>query len=350
MRPKDMILEQISHRETETIPYTICFEGDVQERLDTYYGGPQWRDRLTPYLEVVSIIEADAEVEIAPGFTKDAFGSVWRKDVRPFHLETGGLAQPSFEGYDFPEPDHFIREDLRPQVLKKCERYRDSFLAAGFGFGLFERTWAIRGFQNALIDAAAEPDFYEELLERIFRLHLAFIEALAILPVDGILFSDDWGEQRGVIIGPERWRRLIKPRLAKLYAAAHAAGKLTLSHCCGNIAEIMPDLIEIGLDVLESIQPEAMNPYELKKRYGDKITLWGGLGSQSTLAFGTPAEIKREVRRLCAEMGRGGGYILAPAKALQPDTATENAAAVVESFTCQSLSGCDFVSRRGFDP
>jgi uroporphyrinogen decarboxylase len=97
----------------------------------------------------------------------------------------------------------------------------------------------------------------------------------------------------------------------------------------------MPDIIEIGMDVLESAQPEpaGMNPYELKRKWGEKITFWGCLGSQSTIPRGTPDEIRQEVRRLKREMGRGGGYILAPAKPLQPETPVENAAAVVEAFT-----------------
>jgi uroporphyrinogen decarboxylase len=156
--------------------------------------------------------------------------------------------------------------------------------------------------------------------------------------LDGIMFSDDWGYQQGVLLGPDRWRKMLKPRLARLYDRVHEDGKFVLSHCCGSIADIMPDVIEIGLDVLESVQPEArgMNPYELKRRYGDAITFWGGLGSQSTIPFGTPDEIKDEVSRLCHEMGWGGGYILAPAKSLQPETPTENAAAVVEAFLQQA--------------
>lgn len=94
----------------------------------------------------------------------------------------------------------------------------------------------------------------------------------------------------------------------------------------------MPDLIEIGLDVLQSVQPEAMSPYALKRRYGDRFTFWGALGSQRLIPFGTPAEIRAEVRRLAHEMGRGGGYVLGLAKALQPETPTENAVAVVEAF------------------
>ncbi|HUU09256.1 MAG TPA: uroporphyrinogen decarboxylase family protein [Phycisphaerae bacterium] len=130
---------------------------------------------------------------------------------------------------------------------------------------------------------------------------------------------------------------MLKPRWARLYQAVHDAGKFTISHCCGSVVDIMPDIIEIGLDVLESVQPEArgMNPYELKRRWGDRITFWGGLGSQSTIPFAAPDAIRAEVRRLVREMGKGGGYMLAPAKGLQPETPTENAVAVLESFVHQ---------------
>ena len=108
-------------------------------------------------------------------------------------------------------------------------------------------------------------------------------------------------------------------------------------HSDGNVFPIIPELIEIGLDVLESVQPEpaGMNPYELKKKYGDKITFWGCLGSQSTIHFDTPQEIRDEIRRLVKEVGKGGGYILAPAKGLQPGTPFENAIAVIDAFTNQ---------------
>jgi uroporphyrinogen decarboxylase len=163
------------------------------------------------------------------------------------------------------------------------------------------------------------------------------VEFVRDLPVDAIRFGDDWGDQRGILLGPERWRKFMKERYARIYAAVHAQGKIVITHCCGSVVDLIPDLIEIGLDVLESCQPEArgMDPYELKRRWGDKLTFWGCLGSQSTIPFGTPAQIRAEVRHLCEAMGRGGGYILAPAKSLQPETPTANAAAVVEAFTEQ---------------
>jgi len=332
MTQKQLVIAQINHEETVPLPFMLGMEENVAGRVTEHYGHTDWRRKIAGCIVNVAIVDPDRPTRLSDIRTQDAFGSVWRDDLRPKHHEKPGLEVPCFDGYDFPAAATFIDAERRDKALEACRNNADKFLTAGFGWGLFERSWTIRGFQNALMDAVAEPDFYEELVDRIMHLHLDFIQASVKLPVDGVMFSDDWGDQRGVLVGPERWRRFLKPRLARLYDAVHDAGKYTLSHCCGNVRDIIPDLIEIGLDVLQSVQPEAMDPYELKRDYGDKITFWGGLGSQSVLPFGTPEQIRAEVRRLCREMGRGGGYILGPAKALQPETPTLNAVAAIEAF------------------
>jgi len=335
MTSKERVIAQIEHEETDFIPYTLSFEGDVAERLDEYYGGSGWRDKLDLDIRHVPAVEFGVDTE-AERLSTDMFGTVWRVDLRPFHLEVPALKEPSFEGYEFPPTEAFFSEGWRERALEVAAEYKDYFLVVGFGFGLFERTWCMRGFMNALTDVVANPGFYRELVARIADSQMKIIEELLTLPVDGIMFSDDWGDQRGVILGPDRWREVLKPHLARMYDLVHGAGKYTLSHCCGNPSDVVPDAIEIGLDVLESVQPEAMSPYGLKKAYGEHLAFWGGLGSQSVIPFGTPEEIHREVNKLCAEMGGGGGYVLAPAKALQPETPTENAAAVVEAFLAQA--------------
>lgn len=337
MKPRDFITEQIQHNETSPIPYTISFEGDVLERLNQYYSGTEWQNRLIPYMVSVSAVDTDIREPIDEVHHRDGYGGIWRTDRRPWHLEQPPLDKTSFDGYEFPEPEKFFRPEWKKNALNICQNNQESFLIGSLGWGLFERSWNLRGFQNALIDAVAEPDFYEEMLDKLMNLYLHFVEYTVDLPIDAIMFGDDWGDQRGVILGPERWRKFIKPKWAKIYEAVHSGGKYVITHSCGSVVDIMPDIIEIGVDVLESVQPEAagMNPYELKKKWGDKITFWGCLGSQSIIPFGKHKEIKQEVKRLCSEMGRGGGYILAPAKPLQPETPTENAVAVIEAFTNQ---------------
>ncbi|MFC1526835.1 uroporphyrinogen decarboxylase family protein, partial [Candidatus Latescibacterota bacterium] len=272
---------------------------------------------------------------LGDGYERDLYGSLWRVDRRPFHLETPGLERPSFEGYDFPTSQQFVAPDFQQSTAAVVAEHGDSFTIVGIGWGLWENSWGIRGFENALSDCVAEPEFFEELVERLTDLYLAHIARCADIPADAIQMGDDWGDQRGVMIGPERWRRFLKPRYARLYEAVHAQGKFVIHHTCGSVADVMGDIVEIGLDVLESVQPEAegMDPYQLKRQWGDHITFWGGLGSQSTIPFGTPESIHAEVDHLRREMGEGGGYILAPAKSLQPGTPMANAVAVVEAFT-----------------
>ena len=333
---KERVFAQIEHQETDPIPYTLSFEGDVAERLDAHYGSDAWRNLIENAIQHVpgpNLVMDD----MSSTCCADLFGSTWQANRRPFHLVEPALKTPSLEGFSFPDVGPLFEQE-RENVLRYVDEHKDCFLVAGFGFGLFERTWALRGFDNALMDAAANPAFYDELVEHVAAHQMAILDHLVDLPIDGIMFSDDWGYQTGVLLGPERWRRFIKPRLARMYERVHAAEKYVLTHCCGSIAAIMPDVIEIGLDVYQSVQPEAKDndPYDLKRDYGDQITFWGGLGSQSTLPFGSPAGIKAEVARLCREMGRCGGYILGPAKSVQPETPTENAAAVLEAFLEQA--------------
>ena len=346
MTPRERVLAQIRHQETEVIPYTLEIEEEVARRLYAHYGSDRWRRLVDNAIVPVPTPDmAFGEGEPGTDLYTDRFGSVWRRDSRPFRLEEPALKEPSLQGARFPDVADIYTEDWKHRaegfIAQKGGRY---FLTAFFGFGLFERTWALRGFENAMMDATADPDFYEELLERIVEHQLAIVARLLELPLDGIFFTDDWSYQEGVILGPERWRRMVKPRLARLYALVHATGRIALGHCCGSVADILGDLVEIGLDVYESVQPEARgnDPFELKRRYGDRIAFWGGLGSQSTIPFGSPAEIRGQVKRLCGAMSRGGGYILAPSKGLMSETPTANAAAVLESFLLQA--GVDFPS------
>ena len=332
MTPREIVWEQIRHRETPRIPYTLGFEPDVAARIDAHYGGAVWRESLIPYMARTSGIARPVLAEPLPRVV-DAFGTVWRRDELPPVVLEPALKAPSFHGYAFPTVDDLVPPEAVPEALQRVREAGDSFTVVNTGICLWQG-WYIRGFEETLVDCVAHEEFYAELLDRMTQLTLDVIEKCAGIPADAIMMGDDWGDQRGPLIGPERWRRFYKPRYARIFQAVHDQGKVALLHCCGSVAEIMGDIVEIGLDVLESVQPEAagMNPYELKKQWGDNITFWGGLGSQSTIPFGTPGEIRREIARLRTEMSQGGGYILAPAKGLRPETPTANAVAVLEAF------------------
>lgn len=339
MKPREIFKAQIEHRETETVPYTVGFDADIGLQLDQYYGSTAWRDSIQRFRTSTSVLNNRKRISTdSAGLQKDLWGSVWRLDRRPEHLQEPGLLQPSFADYSWPAPEAFFSDEEKIKEARElCRQEReDFFVYAGMGWGLLESSWGLRGYENAMMDMAAEPEFFDELLERLTEQFLVYVDFTCdqLPEIDAIMFGDDWSDQRGIMGGPERWRKLFKPRYKRIYDLAHSRGKFVMTHCCGSVVDIIPDLIEIGLDVLESCQPEArgMNPYELKASFGEDITFWGCLGSQSTIPFGTPDEIRAEVAKLKREMSKGGGFILAPAKTLQPGTPVENAAAVVESF------------------
>ncbi|MFW6006724.1 MAG: uroporphyrinogen decarboxylase family protein [Bacillota bacterium] len=341
MELRDYVISQIEHRETDVIPYTFDYTEEVAQKLNEYYGGEDWQDRITEFLNFPVTVDTLQEKDIDDKRRKDAFGGIWRVDRRPWHLETPPLAERDLEKMDFPPVSKFVNPVLRDKEEAKInmEKNKNKFQVINMGWGLFEQTWRIRGFQNILLDVIEAPDFYRELIEKIADYYVEMVRACKDIPADAFFFGDDWGDQRGVIIGPERWRQLIKPYWKKVYAEVHSQGKYVMSHSCGSVADIIPDVIEIGLDVLESVQPEAenMNPYELKKNWGEEITFWGALGTQKLIPFGSPEEIKTEIKKLKKEMGKNGGYILSSSKPLQPETPVENAVAVLEGFIEDSL-------------
>ncbi len=330
--------------ETRPVPYTVWYDGRTEARLDAWYGDTSWKARIENALVRYLILWEPAEY-LEPDVYRDLHGTIWKKG-NPLHIVRPALAEPRMGSYAIP---HYSLSPQQgsPDFINHSHGVIPSFTydefaagcapdaggplrIAGYGPGIFERAWMIRGYEDFMMDLAAEPSFAEELLDVILDRQIELLKALCLLPVDGILFADDWGDQRGVTIGPERWRKLLKPRVRRLYDTVHAAGKLAVQHTCGSVFPIIPDMIEIGLDCLQSLQPEAMPVYEIKKLYGRDLVLWGGLGTQELLPFGTPQGIRKEAARLKTELGKGGGYVFSSSKPIMEDVPVENAVALIE--------------------
>jgi uroporphyrinogen decarboxylase len=156
------------------------------------------------------------------------------------------------------------------------------------------------------------------------------LEMVLSADVDGILLGCDWGSQQALMMGPENWHRYIGPRHARLFKRIRASGKYAFLHSCGNIFAVLPDVVEMGVQVLNPVQPECMDIREIKTRFGANLTFWGGISTQQTLPMGTPDEVRREVREVASLLGAGGGYILSPAQAIQDDVPLENCLALIE--------------------
>ena len=193
----------------------------------------------------------------------------------------------------------------------------------------------MRGYERLLSDFVLNPDLAEHLLEIPYRYHLTAAKKLVEMGVDMIWMGDDVGAQIPMLISPQHWRRYLKPRMANFIAELKAINPQVkvAYHSDGNIYPIIPELIEIGLDVLNPIQPACMDPASLKKEFGDRLCFWGSIDEQHTLPFGTPEEVKAEVLKRLKTIGKDGGLIIGPTHHVQLDTPMENFWAMVNTVT-----------------
>ena len=172
------------------------------------------------------------------------------------------------------------------------------------------------GMENILCSMVTCPDECEEFFTKIGDYFCHLVDIALEYDFDGIYFGDDWGQQKGLIMGAEHWRHYIKPQMARLYKKVKDKGLFVLQHSCGDCHEILPDLIEIGLDCYQTFQPEVYDIVKIKELYGDKLSFWGGVSTQQVLPFVSPEEVKKECIRIFDTIHNNGGLIIAPTHAL----------------------------------
>ncbi len=239
----------------------------------------------------------------------------------------------AIDSYQPPDPN-------RPELYMEAERlireHEDEYWIVGVTVTtVFETAWALRGYEKTLMDLVVNPDIVEKLFDIPFTYHLTAAKKLVELGVDMIWIGDDVGAQDRMLISPKTWRRFFKPRLATFISTLKNINPdvKVAYHSDGSIYPVLPDLIEIGLDILNPIQPQSMDPEQLKKQYGDNLCFWGSIDEQYTLPFATPAEVEREVRTRLKTVGKNGGLILGPTHHVQLDTPLENFWAMVHAIT-----------------
>ena len=192
--------------------------------------------------------------------------------------------------------------------------------------------------ENILMDFCLEPTFVGELFDALEAACTAIIDRLLRDHrdrVDAIGLSEDYGTERSMLISPTQWRTFIKPRLARSCDRIPSGGKLVYLHSCGHVTPIVSDLVDIGVDLLQPLQPEAMDIFALKREFGKDLCLMGGISTPQTLPFGAPADVRDEVRRCLEQMAAGGKYVMAPAKPILPGVPVQNAMALIDAFVKQ---------------
>jgi len=335
---RERVKTAIAHEQPDKVPWDLGMGGRLHEMLVAYYRSEQGVPRLGNHFAHVRTQTPNAEpsqVEIEPGFWRDRFGVVWNKNTSSGSIglvHEHPLGTHLLDGYEFPAPVGPRTFELYAETI---EQHRDYFLVTGIGFSLFERAWTLRGMEQLLLDMVEAPAFVDELLDAITEWNLTLIREMVTYDIDCVRLGDDWGAQRGLIMGPRHWRRFLKPRLARMFEAIHAGGKATMVHSDGDIQAILPDLIEIGLDIYNPLQPDVMDPYEVKRLYGDRLSFHGGVSVQQFLPFASAEEVRRVVRRMLTELGAGGGFIITPTHSILEDVPVENLAALLETVAEQ---------------
>lgn len=287
--PKENLLAALRHEEPEWVPCPMV-DGS-------------WA--------VVShgLVERPSE----PGY--DDWGARW--DLRDIGIGTFPVEHPitrpeQVETHPFPDPE---KPDLIRPAIEAAEKVdrRKSLLFGDNGFGLFERAWSLVGMERLLLWMVEEPRAVKALICRIAEVKIRLTERLIEeVKVDGIMFGDDWGWERGLLMGPKFWREFIKPEQRRLYEACKRKGVLINQHTDGKVDEIIPDLIEIGVDILNPVQPECHDLNRLKEEFGHVLTFHGAVSSR-LLDKGRPEEVFEEVRVRINQLAPGGGFVLAPA-------------------------------------
>jgi uroporphyrinogen decarboxylase len=274
-----------------------------------------------------------------PEYT-DAWGIRWRYVENQFSVFTEIVEHPlagdlsKVDEYQIPNPNEDSQYDNFREL--KSLYGSEKYLVGSSQISIFEACWYLRGLDTFLMDMVTEEDYTNALMEKVMQFPLTAAKKYISLGADMVWFGDDVSMQTGMVISPDLWRKFLKPRYAKIFSDCKKENRNVkiAYHSCGNCRAILDEMIEIGLDVLNPLQPLAIDPFEIKKRYGKRLALFGGICVQQTMPYGSTTDVRSAVARLVKECGRGGGYILAPAHHIQADTRIEN----INAFYSAALS------------
>jgi len=358
MKHRDRVLTALSHEEPDRCPMQISFTPEFAARIEAdlklkdlgfhnpHGGGNAYElervldeDMLLTSVGWVNGYYQNGyqDVESYP----DEWGVTWRTVGYQTRFGKGKYTEPfghpladneKLEVYSAPDPN---RPTLYAEAKRVIQDYKGEYWIVGVTpTTIFETAWALRGYEQLLVDMAIDSDKANRVLDFPYHYHMTVTQHLVRLGVDMIWLGDDVGGQDSMLMSPKMWRKYLKPRMAELIASLRSINpQIKIAyHTDGVVYPIIPELIEIGIDVLNPIQPMAMDPEKLKETYGDRLCFWGSIDIQQTMPFGTPEDVKKEVITRLKTIGSCGGLLIGPTHNLQLDTPLENFWALVNTI------------------
>ena len=348
MTPRERVQAAFAHTQPDYTPCDYFATPEIHQALLDHFqvnNDSGLCDRLGTDIRYVNPPYIGPEL---PSFDDGSTADIWGIHKRPMPNEYGQYDEPvnspyaawktikEAEAFDWPSPDWFDQQAL-PGL---CAEFPDMAIATG-GYGIQDFINGVafgRGVEQVLLDIAMEDPVYLYVVEKRHRFFLEHIERTmqaAKGRIDMVLCGDDFGSQRAPLISPETFDKLFAEKKKEFFDMVHSYGARISHHSCGSTRKLIPHFINLGMDALQTIQPQAegMNPYELKKDFGSQITFHGAVDVQGWLQHANPEEISREINHLMDEVGRSGGYILAPCHNIQPDTPIENVLAIYDTVS-----------------
>jgi len=334
MNPKERVHAALERRPVDRIPIFMWFHPSTAEHLAARLEIPvsrlgdvmgndirqAWVNNNYAMEGIVHEREGESHV--------DFWGVRWTRIGQFNQITHSPLAYAGEDQvllYHFPT-EHIV--ELMHQMDPVVAAWRDYFIGCDVSPCVFELYWRLRGLANALEDIGLNPYLAREMFRRSANFSIQLAEAACdCYSLDWLWTGDDVASQNSLIISPDCWREMVKPHLARVFAVGRAHRLPVAYHCCGALRPIIPDLIEIGMDVLNPVQCncDGMDPIELKKEFGRQITFMGGVDTQRVLPYGTPEDVRRATAHLIEQMtGDGGGFILAASHTIPPETSDDN--------------------------
>ncbi|MCL2741430.1 MAG: hypothetical protein FWE70_04885 [Oscillospiraceae bacterium] len=302
--PRDRVLRALRHEDQDFLPFTVPMNKGAFDKAAEFYGDPDFMGKVSRFIAATGVACRLPDARI----TKEGFGSreLFHKDSPERYAHLAGFAEAN----------------------------KGMFTIVS-GPSYFETLWGMYGMENLMADMASDEAFVFRMMDRIHEYFMATIKGIVGHGVDCVHVNDDYGMQQGLIMGVKYWRKYFKPYLKEAVAAIKAGGKYAQLHSCGDLTEIMPDIVDMGFDILNPFQVEAMDAAAMKREYGRHITFSGGVSEQVVIAQGTPDEVEAEIMHRIGQLGAGGGYILGPSQNVTDDVPAENIDRMIKVFERQ---------------